>query len=191
LLVAGRVDPVKNQSWLVEQAPHILRKHPDVLFVLAGPCTDEAYGRSLEQQIRRLGLEHGILRTGGLPASDSRLVGLFQLAEAVVLPSISETFGLVILEAWAAGTTVIASRTSGASALIRNDENGWLFELEKPETFRSAVDHTLTRPALRARQATAGGRLVSEQYDTIVLAGRMKRLYEELIEVKHALRDSA
>jgi glycosyltransferase involved in cell wall biosynthesis len=145
----------------------------------------------LEQQIRALGLERGILRTGGFPAGDPRLIGLFQLAEAVVLPSVSETFGLVILEAWAAGTTVIASRTSGASALIRNDENGWLFELGKPETFHDAVDRALSQPALRVRLAAAGGRIVGEYYDTTVLAGRMKSLYEQLIEEQHALRDSA
>jgi glycosyltransferase involved in cell wall biosynthesis len=191
LLAAGRLDPVKNQSWLIEQAPDIFRRHPDAMIVLAGPCTDEAYGRSLAQQIGRLGLEHGILRTGGWPASDPRLIGLFQLAEAVVLPSVSETFGLVILEAWAAGAPVIASRTSGASALIRNGENGWLFELEKPGTFHDAVDCALLHPALRARLAAAGSGMVSAEYDTTVLAGRMKRLYEELIEEKHALRHSA
>src|SRR4051812_17087811 len=41
LLVVGRLDPIKNQKWLVEQMPNILKKYPDSFLVLAGSCTDE------------------------------------------------------------------------------------------------------------------------------------------------------
>src|SRR6185503_10306233 len=51
LLCLGRVDPIKNQSWLLDQLPQILERHPDALLVLAGPCTDEPYGRLIEQKI--------------------------------------------------------------------------------------------------------------------------------------------
>ena len=43
LLCVGRIDPIKNQSWLVEQAPEILRRHPEAVLVLAGACTHEEY----------------------------------------------------------------------------------------------------------------------------------------------------
>ncbi len=104
LLCVGRIDAVKNQRWLAEEAPAIFQRHPHALLVLAGACTDETYGGSLRARIRELGLENRVLLTGGLPPGNARLVGLFQEARAVLLPSVSETFGLVILEAWAAGT---------------------------------------------------------------------------------------
>jgi len=126
-----------------------------------------------------------------LPPGDPRLIGLFQSAEVIVLPSISETFGLVILEAWAAGTTVISSRTSGALELIQHGENGWLFDLGAPQTLLQAVDCALLHPELRSRLAAAGGRVASAEYDTTVLAGRMKDLYDQLIAEKNALRNSA
>ena len=191
LLCVGRIDPVKNQRWLIDQAPELFRRHPETILVLAGACTNAAYGEAIRREIAERGLQNRVLLTGGLPAVDPRLIGLFQLAETVVLPSISETFGLVILEAWAAGTAVVASATSGASALIQQGENGCLFELEDPGTFHEAVDFTLLQPALRARRAAAGAKLVSDEYDTAVLAGRMKKLYEQLIQEKHALRHSA
>jgi glycosyltransferase involved in cell wall biosynthesis len=126
-----------------------------------------------------------------LPSGDPRLIGLYQTAAAVILPSISETFGLVILEGWAAGTAVIASRTSGASALIKHGENGWLFDLAEPSLFHDAVASTLGAPALRARLARAGHQRVADEYDLLPVAGKLKQLYEQLIEDKHALRDSA
>jgi glycosyltransferase involved in cell wall biosynthesis len=116
---------------------------------------------------------------------------LFQEARAVLLTSVSETFGLVVLEAWAAGTAVIASRTSGATALIRDGENGWLFNHGDPRAFHEAVDAALLKPELAAQFAATGSRLVRAEYDGVALAGRMKNLYAKLIEEKHALRHSA
>ncbi|MBI2949656.1 MAG: glycosyltransferase family 4 protein, partial [Verrucomicrobia bacterium] len=78
LLAVGRIDPPKNQAWLVEQAPEILRRHDRAILVLAGACTDEAYGAQLNRQIEALGLKNKILRTGGLPPADGRLIGLYQ-----------------------------------------------------------------------------------------------------------------
>lgn len=190
LLCVGRIDPVKNQAWLVTQAPELFLNHPKALLVFAGACTNEAYGQSLERQIRQLGIGDRVLLTGGLPPGDPRLIGLMQEARAVLLPSISETFGLVLLEAWAAGTAVISSRTSGASALIRAGENGWLFDLAEPGAFHQAVRQVLLNPALRARQAESGGDLVSREYGALHVAGQVKQLYNELIEAKHALRHS-
>lgn len=189
LLSVGRIDPVKNQAWLVEQLPAVLKQHPRTMLVLAGACTDEKYGKLVEKKIAELGLGNHVLLTGGLPPNDPRLVGLMQSATAVILPSISETFGLVLLEAWAAGTAVISSRTSGASALIQNGENGWLFDLERPESFQCAVHETLTRPDWRTQSIARGAQLVASNYDTVTLAGRIKQLYDELKE-KYALRHS-
>ncbi len=186
LLCVGRIDSIKNQAWMVEQMPAIVKNHPRTILVLAGACTEESYGKLMEQEIHRLGLDGKVLLTGGLPPGDPRLIGLTQQAEALVLSSVSETFGLVLLEAWAAGTAVISSRTSGATTLIKERENGWLFDLERPETFHAAVDEALGNDDLRKRFAERGGKLAATEYNTDVLAGRMKRLYEQLIEEKHA-----
>ncbi len=191
LLAVGRIDSTKNQLWLVEQLPAVLQQHPDAMLVLAGACTEELYGRRMQQRIQELGLAERVLLTGGLAPADPRLLGLFQIADVLVLPSVSETFGLVLLEAWASGTCVISSRTSGASALIRHGANGWLFDLDDPAGFHKAVNRTLSEPGLKERLAARGAELVAAQYNTDALAGRMKWLYEELIEDKHALRHSA
>jgi len=191
LLAAGRIDSVKNQLWLVERLPAILMKHPKALLVLAGACTDEEFGKLLQQRIQRLGVAERVLLTGGLRPSDPSLLGLFQSAEVLLLPSISETFGLVLLEAWAAGKPVISSRTSGASALVRDGENGWLFDLSDPQPFHMALDKILLKPELAEGLGAAGRDLARSQYDIPVLAERVKNLYGELMHEKNALRNLA
>jgi glycosyltransferase involved in cell wall biosynthesis len=187
----GRVDPVKNQGWLVEQAPAIFQKHPRAMLVLAGACTDEQYGERIRQRIQALGLEDRVLLTGGLPPNDPRLIGLLQEAEVLLLPSKSETFGLVILEAWATGTMVLSTRTSGACTLVRDGQNGWLFDLDKPETFHEPLAQALSKSDAAQRMLRRGDHEVHTQYNLGALAARMKGLYEELIEEKNAIRDPA
>ena len=191
LVSVGRIDPVKNQGWLVEQMPALIRRHPNALLVLAGACTDEPYGRALDARIAELGLEHHVYLPGKLPPADPRLVGLMQEARVALLPSISETFGLVIIEAWAAGTPAISSRTSGATALIEEGRTGWLFDLQRAEEFHAAVDTVLSNPAAVAQVKAAARARVLADYDTRVLAARLKDLYAQLTEERHAHRHSA
>jgi starch synthase len=181
LLSVGRIDPVKNQTWLVQRMPRLLHGFPNLHLVLAGACTDEAYGKLIKKEIRNLGLENSVTLTGGLPMGDPKLIGLFQEAALVVMPSVSETFGLVILEAWAAGTPVLASRTSGAMELIRVGEDGWLFDLADPNSFHASVAEVLERPERAREVAGRGQRRALQEFDCGVLAGRIKHLYEELV----------
>ena len=148
----------------------------------AGSCTDAAFGKSIEREIQKQGLGNRILLTGGLPPGDPRLIGLFQEAKALLLPSISEPFGLVILESWAAGTPVISSRTSGATDLIEEGKTGWIFELDNPAKFHAALNAALKNPAETKRMGNAGSDLVKTKFDTNVLAGNVKNLYQTLIE---------
>ena len=190
LLCVGRIDPIKNQLWLVQQLPAIVARHPQALLVLVGSCTHAEYGLELDREIRRLGLSGHVLLTGGLPPGDNRIAGLMQKARVALLPSVSETFGLVILEAWAAGLATMASRTDGATALIRDGENGQLFDPARPEEFHGQLDRVLRDAPYRERLAAAGGR-VADEYDTTVMAGRVKNLYARLSDEKNALRNSA
>lgn len=184
LVIVGRIDPVKNQGWVLVQMPKILEKHPDAILVLAGACTDELYGKALRKEVRRLGIEQQVLFTGGLPPGDGRLIGLMQQASAVIVPSLSETFGLIILEAWGAKAPVVSSRTSGALSIIQDGENGHLFELEEVDRFHRALEKVLDCPMHARALAENGHQLAAQEYDTLVLTRRMKALYEELIREK-------
>jgi len=183
LLVLGRIDPVKNQGFVLEQLPMLTNLHENVHVVFAGACTDEAYGKSLKKEARRGGVEDRVTFAGALPPGDARLVGLLQGASAVVVPSLSETFGLVILEAWAAKRPVISTRNPGALDLVVDGCNGYLFDLEKPQKFHEAVDRILSNETHALELGTRGFE-VAREYDTVTLAGRVRDLYAQLIEEK-------
>jgi glycosyltransferase involved in cell wall biosynthesis len=182
-LCVGRIDPIKNQAWLLEQAPAIFQRHPDAILVLAGACTDEAYGEQIRRQISQPALRDKVLLTGGLPSGSPSLIGLFQNARAVLLPSRSETFGLVILEAWAAGVPVLASRASGPANLLEDGINGWLFDLDEPQTFHEAFQRTWSDEQL-ARQLVSRGSQACRQFSPEAVANRLSRLYRELVREK-------
>ena len=190
LFVLGRIDPVKNQDWLVTEAAELARRHPGILLVFAGAVTHREYGNALKARIAREGLQDVVKLVGSLPFGDPRLIGLLQEARAVVVPSRSETFGMVIVEAWAAGTPVVSSRTSGAAALVQEGVNGLLFDLERPATFHAAMDRVLERPQRAAEWGAAGRARAVAEFDTAIRADRMRRLYENLIEERNALRHS-
>lgn len=190
LIVVARIDPAKNQLWVVQRLASLRARHPRAMLALVGACTHEEYGAELQREIERLGLARHVLLTGGLPPGHPHVVGLMQSSRVVILPSIAETFGLVIVEAWSARRPIIASRTSGPVELIRDGENGLLFDVDNPAGFETLVDGLLT-DAGRARSLVEHGAESAKQFDTTALAGRVRRLYSDLAELKHALRHSA
>ena len=107
-----------------------------------------------------------------------------QNASVVVVPSLSETFGLIILEAWGAGAPVISSRTSGALSLVKEEENGHLFSIENEDEFHHGLDRILGDRDHGMRMAESGHRLSAEEYDTAILSRRIKALYEDIIREK-------
>ncbi len=184
VLCVARLDPVKNQRWLVDQLPVVVKRHPRALLVFAGPETFPGYEATLRHALGRLGLEDRVLFTGSLEPGGGPLIGLLQHARATVLSSTAETFGLAIIEAWAAGSPVICSRTSGAESLIRHGETGWLFPLDNPAEFHAALDRALQPGPARERMIDAASTLVRTTYDTVAAARRVGDLYAELHQQK-------
>jgi alpha-maltose-1-phosphate synthase len=190
LLSVGRIDRVKNQTWLVRQMPDILRRFPNAHLVLAGACTDEDYGRVLKETIAGLGLGGAVTVAGNLPQSDGPLVGLYQAARLVLLASVAEPFGLVILESWASGTPVLSTRTSGAASLIEHGRTGWLFDVDDAPGFIRWTKAALSEPAITAWMIDAARQQLAAKHDTRAVATKVRELYETLIEEKRFARKS-
>lgn len=175
VLVLGRIDPVKNQLWAARQWGEVVRRHPRAQLVFAGAITDEAYGRQLEAAA---GASMRML--GRIPQDDPALVGLLQRADVVLVPSKLETFGLVAVEAWASGTPVVASKTTGSTALIRDGEDGLLFDLDDPAGFHRALDRALREPGA----LVAAGRARARGFGIEAAAAPVRELYEELLAAR-------
>ncbi len=180
LIKVARLDPAKNLPWLVRQLPEIKRRHPNAMLALVGAETTQSVVEELKQTITQLGLENDVLLTGGLTSGSPELIGLIQQARIFVLCSTAEPFGIVILEAWAAGTPVIASRTSGPIALIEPGRTGLLFDLEKPNEFHQAIDSVLLHSDQALHLRNEAQSHVLAQFDVPQVASRVAKVYEEL-----------
>ncbi|WP_395745868.1 glycosyltransferase family 4 protein [Prosthecobacter sp.] len=184
IVKVARLDPAKNLPWLVRQFPAIKRRHPRAMLVLAGAGTTQSVVEELHREINRLGLGNDVLLTGGLAAGSAELIGLIQSARLFVLSSTAEPFGIVILEAWAAGTPVLSSRTSGAASLIDHGQTGLLYDLDKTSDFHSGIDTLMISNQLHRYLSAEAREHVRAEFDVPTVAGRVARVYEELVEAK-------
>ena len=119
VLFMGRLSLQKGPDILVEAIPPLLRYYPAAKFIFAG----EGHMRAdLERRVHELKVAHAVRWFGRL--SPSEQADMFKACDVVCVPSRNEPFGIIVLEAWAAGKPVVASQIGGPGELIRHYDNG-------------------------------------------------------------------
>ena len=187
ILVVGRIDAQKNQllaAWLMGE---LRNDRPRTHLVLVGPVTNADYDWSLSQEISTLGLEGSVTLIRGLETSDPELVNAYHAADLFLLPSVHEPFGIVILEAWAAGLPVVASNVGGVPSFVTDGENGCLFPSGDLAALLGAVRGLIANRDLRCKIAEAGRKKAAEEFGWDRITGRLVGIYEEAIRA-HTLR---
>ncbi len=122
VLFVGRMSTQKGPDLLLEAVPGILHHRADAKFVFAG---DGYMKKHLEHRANELGVGHAIRLLGAMgPNSD--LINLYKSCDVVCVPSRNEPFGIVVLEAWAAGKPVVATRNGGPCEFITHAHEGFL-----------------------------------------------------------------
>lgn len=159
----GRLDGIKRQDRLIRAFAALKQRVPSahLLVVGDGPLMGE-----LRAHVERLGLAESTSLVGyqAEPECYLRAMDLFALT------SQSEGMPLVILEAWASGVPVVASRVGGVPEMIEQGVTGLLFEPGDDGGLVSALERLLTDPAEAARLAEAGRAIVRARYDVRVVA---------------------
>lgn len=178
LLFVGRVAFEKNISFLLEMTKLLIAKHPDVLLVVTGQGPAE---ESLHQLALELELEHNIKFIGYLDRN-TELNACYQAADIFVFASKSETQGLVLLEAMAQGTPVVAiSELGTASILIEG--MGALIAPDNVEGFADRVHELLLHPEERYELGKSALGYASENWTAKLQAERMLHFYHHIISV--------
>ena len=179
VLCVSRIDYQKNQIGLIEALSRIHQQHP-VHLVLIGPVTVESYHQKLTRRIQELGLQSQVTLIPGLGPDDPQLRGAFHAANVFCLPSLHEPFGIVILEAWAAGLPVVASRVGGIPSFTVDEEDILHTEPEDNDHLASQLLTVLQQPELAGRLATAGQTKARREYDWSIISEKMLSLYSDI-----------
>ncbi|NLD95165.1 MAG: glycosyltransferase family 4 protein [Fibrobacter sp.] len=117
-LFVGRLSTQKGPDLLVSAIPYILKFHPNAKFIISG---EGDMKRQIEQTARNLGVAHACRFYGVF--SRGELVDIYKACDVVVVPSRNEPFGIVVLEAWAAGKPVVA--THNGTEFVWHNVNGF------------------------------------------------------------------
>ena len=176
LLCVARIDRQKNQMMIVEA----LAKHPEMTARLVGPVTQQDYRAELERRAVELGVADRVVFVGALRPGSPELLGEYAKADVFVLPSRHEPFGIVVLEAWAAGLPVVASDVGGLGKLCAaHPEAALTFAPGDFDAMDGALRRLMSESDLRAR-LSAAGRAAAAQYDWRTLSSRLVDFYAEI-----------
>jgi glycosyltransferase involved in cell wall biosynthesis len=178
VLGIGRLVPQKGFDVLLAGFALLAADHPELDLVLAGEGTERA---ALERQVRSAGLDRRVEFRGGVPAAEA--FRLFRGAAAFVLPSRHEPQGIVVIEAMAAGTPVVATRVGGVPETVQDGTNGLLVEAGDPGALAKALREVLDDPqAAQARTARAA--VDVEAYDWPRITDEYERCYADALAAR-------
>jgi len=138
LLYVGRLDPLKGVDRLITALSFLDHQQNLRLLIVGGDGSETAEFRSLQELTQNLGLENSVTFTGRVDHND--LPHYYSAADMLVLPSHTESFGLVGLEALACGTPVISTRVGAMDQIIRSNENGFLVNSADPRSLAEGIE---------------------------------------------------
>ncbi len=162
LLFVGRLAEKKGVAYLVSAMAVVIKKFPDAKLVIVGDGPEKP---SLQQQAQRLNLSGSVVFAGSVP--NNELPAYYRAADAFILPSIvaksgdTEGLGVVLLEAIAAGTPVIASDVGGIPDIVVHNKTGLLVGQKSPQELAAAISKLLGSSRLRKRLSSAARARIS------------------------------
>lgn len=178
VLFVGRIQPLKGVDLAVRSVAALGRS--DVRLVIVGGASGPEGRRELagvRSLVERLGMGSRVTFVEPLP--HHLLSTYFRAADVVVVPSRSESFGLVALEAAASGRPVVASAVGGLLSLIDDAATGYLVTDREVNSFAHALRRVIDSPVL-AREMGAAAHARSRRYSWNSAAMRLRRIYAEV-----------
>ena len=173
LLFVGRIQPLKGLDVAVRALEHL----PDNvrLVVVGGPSGP--HGQEEVERVRALPAADHVVWVA--PQPHELLSTYYRAADVCLVPSRSESFGLVALEAAACGTPVVSAAVGGLRTLVEHGRTGFLVEGRDPLAFAAYVGELLDNPLLAVEMSGAAADR-ARRYTWSVAAARLQRLYGEL-----------
>lgn len=171
LFFAGRLTPEKNIQLLKKAFIELRKKHKNIhLFVAGDGVLRESLKKELGNDITAPGFLHG-----------EELYRAFASSDIFVFPSVTDTLGLVVLEAQASGLPVVVMDQGGPKEVMQNEKTGFLCRADVFEDFVNNIETLIVNEELR-RQMGKSARVLAERYS-------WDRAFDELIETYERVID--
>lgn len=188
LLYVGRIEPLKGVDTLIQSLADLCREglqecHPHTLVIIGGDvnAAPEAMNAELvrlQALARDLGISDMVLFLG--KRDQDWLPYYYSAADALVMPSHYESFGMVALEAMACGTPVVASQVGGLAFLVQDGQTGYVVPDGDPRALGDRLRMLLSQPELR-RKLGEQAAVYAKNYAWTEIAGRILEVYNDLI----------
>jgi glycosyltransferase involved in cell wall biosynthesis len=176
----GRLEEVKGPGYFVDAAIRIAQLRTDVCFVLIG---EGSLKNTLQDQVVVAGLKDRIIFSGWRNDADRLLVAL----DIMVLPSLNEAVGLVLIEAQLQGIPVVASNVGGIPETIKENETGILVVAGHADKLAQAILFLLDHPDKRALMGWAAREWAGSRFKAEQMALNISDLYGGLLREKHII----
>ncbi len=176
VLFVGRLQPLKGADLAVRALAELADRRA-TLVIVGGPSGPDGATEvtALHALVAELGLEHRVRFVA--PRPHDHLADFYRAADVCVVPSRTESFGLVALEAAACGTPVVAANVGGLRYLVDHGVTGYLVDEREPRAYSVLIDRVLYEdPDLMRAQAVAR----SARYRWNIAAARLRRHYGDL-----------
>lgn len=175
LLFVGRVEPRKGALYLVRAYAKLKQRYPETRLIVVGrgPQLGDLREFVHREQVR------DVLFAGRV--SDVDKARFYKTADVFCAPSTGqESFGVVLLEAMAAGTAAVASDIHGYKKVVQRNVSGLLVEPRDADALCSALERLVNDPSLRA-QLGAAGSIRAREFDWSHVTDRLLGFYDEVI----------
>lgn len=172
IVSVGRLESVKNQQLLVQTLPKL--NDSSIRLILVGDGGDRKF---LDDQIQKLKLQDRVLITGFVSDPEKFLVK----AHLFVLPSLSEGFGIAVVEAMQLGIPCLCSQVGGIPEFIEEGKTGWLFSPKNEDEFCQKLKSIINMDSnLRQRVGIRGEESIGDRFSEKRYIENLENLYQKL-----------
>ena len=175
----GQIIERKGIPDIVASMPGVIERAPDARFLFVG---EGALLEFLKTKSRELGLERSVVMAGfrrDVPA-------VMKAIDVLILPSIVEGFGYVLVEAMAAGKPVVATRTSSIPEIVRDGETGRLVDVHRPDQLAGAITAILLDPSRGAAMGRRGREVVLQHFTLTRMLDRTEAVFATQVGAKES-----
>jgi glycosyltransferase involved in cell wall biosynthesis len=171
LVMIARLAEAKGHRFLLQALPNLIKAWPNLRCVFVGDG-------ELREHLQRLAVELAVERSCCFLGVREDIADILAAADVVVLPSLSEGFPFVLLEALAMGCPVVASRVNGIPELIEDHKTGFLVPARDSHALMVAIREVLSDPIAAVRMGAEGRALVRERFTVDRMVGNTTAIFE-------------